>query len=136
MDLDAAREFIAAHPRAVLVTRYPDGGLQTSPVLVAVDGEGRACVSTRESAVKTRNLREDHEAVLCVLSDAFFGDWIQIEGVAEIVELPHAMEPLIEYYRTLSGEHPDWDDYRAAMQRERRVLLRIAIERAGPDFRG
>ena len=80
--------------------------------------------------MKTTHLRRDPRVVLCVLSDGFFGDWIQIEGVAEIVSLPEAMEPLVDYYRTTSGEHPDWDDYRRAMETERRVVLRIRPTRA------
>jgi hypothetical protein len=68
-----------------------------------------------------------------VLNDRFFGDWIYIEGEADVVSLPEAMEPLVEYYRSISGEHDDWDDYRAAMEREQRVLVRITPRRVGPD---
>jgi hypothetical protein len=73
---------------------------------------------------------------LCVMNDAFFGEWMQIDGEATIVRLPEAMEPLVDYYRALAGEHPDWADYRAAMERERRVLVRVTLTRAGPDFHG
>ena len=93
-------------------------------------------VSTRETAVKTLNLRRDPRVSLCVLSEGFFGDWIQIDGHATVVSLPEAMDPLVDYYRTVSGEHPDWDDYRAAMVRDRRVIVRIELERAGPDRAG
>ena len=103
---------------------------------VAVDDEGRALISTRETAVKTRNLARDPRASLCVMNDRFFGDWIQAEGDVEIIHLPEAMELLVDYYRRISGEHPDWDDYRAAMQRDRRVIVRITITRAGPDISG
>jgi PPOX class probable F420-dependent enzyme len=89
-------------------------------------------ISTREGAYKTRNLRRDPTVVLCVLSDAFFSRWIQIEGMAQIVSLPEAMEGLVDYYRRISGEHPDWDDYRRAMRREQRVLVRVSIDAAGP----
>jgi PPOX class probable F420-dependent enzyme len=116
----------------VLITRRSGGGLQTSPVLVGVDDEGKVVISTREGAFKTHNLRRDPTAVLCVLSDDFFGRWIQLEGTAQIVSLPEAMEGLVDYYRRISGEHPDWDDYRRAMQHERRVLVRVAIEAVGP----
>ncbi|WP_084957156.1 PPOX class F420-dependent oxidoreductase [Thermoactinospora rubra] len=132
MDLETARAFLRDNHRAVLVTRFPDGRLQTSPVLVGLDSEGRAVISTTETTVKTRNLRRDPHAVLCVFSDAFFGDWVQVEGTAEIVSLPEAMDHLVAYYRGISGEHPDWDDYRSAMQRERRVIVRIELTRAGP----
>jgi PPOX class probable F420-dependent enzyme len=107
-----------------------------SPVLVAVDAQGNLMISSRETAYKVRNLRRDPRAYVCVLPDTFFGRWVQIEGRATIVELPEAMEGLIEYYRIVSGEHPDWDDYRAAMERERRVLIRIEPTRAGPDVSG
>lgn len=136
MDLDEARRFVAQHHRAVLATRSADGGVQQSPVLVGVDGAGRLTVSSRETAYKTKNLRRDPWAQLCVLNDAFFGAWIYVEGQAEILSLPDAMEPLVDYYRNVTGEHDDWDDYRASMRRERRVLLRIEPRRAGPDRQG
>lgn len=135
MDLDRARDFVRSNHRAVLATRT-SSGLQQSPVVVGVDDEGRLTVSSRETAYKTRNLRADPWAQLCVLPDAFFGDWIYVEGEAEVVSLPEAMEPLVEYYRGISGEADDWDDYRAGMERERRVLLRITPRRAGPDRQG
>lgn len=136
MDLERARDFLRQHHRAVLATTHPSGRLQLSPVTVGVDGAGRAVVSSRETARKVRNLRRDPRATLCVTTDAFYGDWVQVEGEAEVVPLPEAMEPLVDYYRRISGEHPDWDDYRAVMERERRVLLRLTITRAGPDHHG
>lgn len=119
-----------------MVTRHSDGRPQTSPVLCAVDDAGRLIVSTRETAAKTRNLLRDPRVTFCVISDAFFGEWVQIDGEAEVVRLPDAMDPLIDYYRKISGEHPDWDDYRASMERERRVVVRVTITRAGPDVHG
>jgi len=86
--------------------------------------------------VKVRNLAKDPHAALCVLNDGFFGEWVSVEGTAEIVHLPEAMDHLISYYRSVSGEHPDWDDYRAAMVRDQRVVVRITLTRAGPDFHG
>ena len=136
MDFDVAREFIAANHHAVLATHRRDGRPQLSPVACGVDADGRVVVSTRETAVKTKNARRDPNVSLCVLPDAFFGGWVQVEGRAEVVSLPDAMEPLVDYYRSISGEHPDWDEYRAAMEQERRVILRIQIERAGPDTSG
>ena len=135
MDLDQARDFVRTHHRAVLATRTPTG-LQQSPVLVGVDDDGRLTVSSRETAYKTRNLRADPRAQLCVFPDAFFGDWVYVEGVAEVVSLPEAMEPLVEYYRGISGEPDDEGAYRAGMERERRVILRITPTRAGPDRQG
>jgi PPOX class probable F420-dependent enzyme len=136
MDTDLAREFLRHHHRAVLTTYYPDGRAQLSPVTVGVDEAGYAVISTRDTTTKTRLLASDPRVAVCVFTDAFVGDWIVIEGSAEVVPLPAAMEPLVEYYRSISGEHPDWDDYRAAMVRDRRVLLRITIAKAGPDRRG
>ena len=132
MSPDEARKFVASNHRAVLVTRRSGGGLQTSPVLVGVDDEGKVVISTREAAYKTRNLRRDPTAVLCVLSDDYYGRWIQIDGTAQIVSLPEAMDGLVDYYRRISGEHPDWDDYRRAMQDQRRVLIWVSIDTAGP----
>jgi PPOX class probable F420-dependent enzyme len=136
MDLDEARDVVRQQSHAVLATLRSDGTPQMSPVLVAVDDAGDVLVSTRETALKVRNLRRDPRLWLCVLPDGFFGRWIQVEGRAEIVPLPEAMDGLVDYYRRVSGEHDDWDDYRAAMERERRVLVRVALDRAGPDRSG
>ena len=136
MDADEAREFIRTNHHAVLATRWPDGRTQLSPVTLGVDAEGRAVISTRETSVKTKNIRRDPLLTACVLNDKFFGEWVYVEGTAEIVELPEAMELLVDYYRSISGEHPDWEDYRAAMVRDQRVIVRFPIERAGPSFHG
>jgi PPOX class probable F420-dependent enzyme len=136
MDLDQARTFVREHHRAILTTIRDDGSPQMSPVAVAVDDGGHLVVSTRRGALKTRNLRKRPTAWMCVISDGFYGQWIQVEGDVEVVDLPAAMEPLVDYYRQISGEHPDWDDYRAAMVRDERVVLRITPRRAGPDVEG
>jgi PPOX class probable F420-dependent enzyme len=126
-------DFIRRNHRAVLATRRQDGSIQMSPVLAAVDADGRVVISTRAMLVKTINLRRDPRAAVCVLTERFFGEWHSLEGTAEIVDLPEAMEPLVDYYRRAVGEHPDWDDYRRAMARDQRVLLRITAERSGPS---
>jgi PPOX class probable F420-dependent enzyme len=136
MKLDAARAFIREHHNAVLATRRADGSPQLSPITCNVDPAGCVVVSTRETALKTKNVRRDARVSVCVLSDQFYGDWIQIDGTAEVVSLPDAMQLLVDYYRSLRGDHPDWDDYRAAMTRDRRVIMRITLERAGPDRSG
>lgn len=136
MDLNEARAVIAKQHHAVLATMRRDGTPQMSPVAATVDGQGRVVVSSRQTAFKVRNLRRDPRAWLCVLSDGFYGRWIQVGGSVRIVELPEAMDALVDYYRSISGEHPDWDDYRAAMQRERRVLLQVELTSAGPDREG
>lgn len=136
MDIGRAVSFIAANPRAVLATTRADGRPQLSPVTVGVDAGGRVLISTRETAVKAKNLARDPRASLCVMNDGFFGEWIQAEGRAELVHLPEAMDLLVDYYRQISGEHPDWEDYREAMKRDRRLIVRITIDRAGPDVSG
>jgi PPOX class probable F420-dependent enzyme len=136
MDLDQARAYLKEHHRSVLATRRTDGRPQLSPVVHGVDDDGRVLISSREPAYKVRNLRRDPHASLCAVPDRFFGQWIQIDGSAEIVSLPEAMDLLVFSYRQIAGEHPDWDDYRSAMERERRVVIRISMERAGPDRSG
>ena len=86
--------------------------------------------------MKVRNVRRDPRVSLAVVNNGFYGEWVQVEGTAEIVEQPEAMDVLVDYYRRASGEHPDWDDYRAAMERDRRVVIRFVIERAGPNVEG
>jgi PPOX class probable F420-dependent enzyme len=135
MELDQARDFVRSNHRAVMATRSSTG-VHQSPVVVGIDDEGRLTVSSRETAYKTRHLRKDPWVQLCVLPDAFFGAWVYVEGEAEVLSLPEAMEPLVEYYRGISGEADDWDDYRAGMERERRVLIRVTPRRAGPDREG
>jgi PPOX class probable F420-dependent enzyme len=136
MDVAEALDFVRHHHRGVLATRRADGRPQLSVVVAAVDDAGRVVVSTREPAMKTRNARRDPAVSLLVLTDAFFGPWVQLDGTATVLSLPDAMEPLVDYYRRISGEHPDWDDYRAAMARDRRVVLQIRVERAGPNRAG
>jgi len=136
MDLERARDFLRQHHHSVLSTRRRDGGPQLSPVVHGVDDEGRVLISSREPAYKVRNLRRDPHASLCAIPDRFFGEWIQVDGSAQIVPLPAAMDLLIYTYRQIAGEHPDWDEFRAAMERERRVVIRITIGRARPDRSG
>jgi PPOX class probable F420-dependent enzyme len=136
VDTGQAADFLRAHHRAVLATSRSDGMPQLSPITCTVDDEGRVLISTRETAVKTKNLRRRPRASLCVFTDTFFGEWVQVEGNTEVISLPDAMDLLVEYYRRVSGEHPDWDDYRAAMIRDRRVIVRMTITRAGPDVSG
>jgi PPOX class probable F420-dependent enzyme len=136
MDANEAREFVRQNHNAVLATFRRDGRPQLSPVTVGVDAEGYVVISSRETAVKAKNVRRDPRVSLCVMNPRFYGAWVQIEGTAHIVALPDAMDGLVDYYRTISGEHPDWDDYRAAMERDRRLLIRVPIERAGPNISG
>lgn len=135
MDTDKALDFIRSNPRAVLQTQRRDGSPQLSPIMVAVN-EGRLIVSSRETAMKVKNVRRDPHVSLCAFTEGFFGDWVQVDGPAEIIPLPEAMDLLILDYRLLAGEHPNWDEYRAAMARDQRVIISITPERAGPDVSG
>jgi PPOX class probable F420-dependent enzyme len=136
VDISEILQFARKNHRAVLATTRSDGGVQLSPVAVGVDAHGRVVVSSRETAMKTLNVRRRPMAWLCVFEDGFFGKWFQAEGLVEVVSLPEAMDGLVEYYRSVSGEHPDWDEYRAAMRDERRVLLRMTVDRVGPTKSG
>jgi PPOX class probable F420-dependent enzyme len=136
MDIAQAQQFLRTNHQGVLSTFRADGRPQLSPVTVTVDADGRAIISTRETAVKVHNARRDPRVSLVGLNDRFYGDWVQVEGTAEIVSLPDALDLLVDYYRRAAGEHPDWDEYRAAMIEQRRVILRFAIERAGPNISG
>ena len=110
--------------------------MQLSPVLVVVDDDESLIISTRETAIKTRNVRRDPRVYVCIMNPGFFGDFAQAEGPATVESLPEAMEGLVRYYRIARGEHDNWDEYRAAMQRDKRVLLRIRVERVGPSRGG
>ena len=136
MDITAAQEFLRGNHHAVLSTSRTDGRPQLSPVTVAVDVDGRVVISTRETSVKVRNLRRDPRISVAAFTDRFYGDWVQVEGTAEIIALPEALDLLVDYYRRMAGEHEDWDDYRAAMVEEQRVVVRFEIDRAGPNVAG
>lgn len=136
MSIDEARDFIRVNHRAVLATRRRDGSVQMSPILVAIDDEGRAVISSNEGRAKVANLRRHPHASVCAFTNRFFDDWLQLDGRAEVVTLPDALEPLVDYYRRVSGEHEDWDEYRRAMVDDQRCLLRIELVRAGPDRAG
>jgi PPOX class probable F420-dependent enzyme len=136
MDLNDALRFLRANHRSVLVTRKRSGDPQLSPINHGVDAQGRVCISSREPAYKVRNLRRDPRATLLGLNDGFYGEWVQIDGTAELISLPDAMEPLVELYRQIQGEHPDWDDYRAAMVRDQRLIIAITATTAGPNRAG
>jgi len=130
MEIKRAREFLGEHHRSVLATYRSDGRPQLTPVLAGIDEEGRVVISATETRAKVRNLRRDPRASLCTMTDSFFGGWVQVDGTAEIASLPEAMELLVDYYRRLAGEHPNWDEYRERMQEEQRCLIRIQIEGA------
>ena len=136
VDREALLEFLRPRHRAVLVTRRASGGPQLSPVTCGVDAEGRIVVSIYPQRAKVANARRDPAVSLCVLSDEWDDAWVQLDGEAEVLDLPEALEPLVEYFRGISGEHPDWEEYRAAMVRQGKSLLRITITGWGPIATG
>jgi PPOX class probable F420-dependent enzyme len=136
VDRDALLEFLRPRHRAILVTRRREDGIQLSPVTCGVDAAGRIVVSTYPQRAKVANARRDPAVSVCVLSDDFDGPWVQVDGQAEVLDLPEALEPLVEYYRSISGEHPDWAEYRAAMTRQGKSLLRITVTAWGPVSTG
>jgi len=136
VDLDGLLEFIRPRHQMVLVTRRLDGEPQLSPVTGGVDAQGRIVISTYPERAKTANARRDARASVMVLSDDFGGPWVQVDGQVEVLDMPESLEPLVDYYRAISGEHPDWDDYRAAMHRQGKSLLRITPHRWGPVATG
>lgn len=127
-----------ARPRhnAIVITARSDGRPQASPVTCGVDEAGRIVIATYPSRAKTRNARRDPRVSVVILSDDFGGPWVQIDGDAEVIDVPEAVEPLVGYYRAVAGEHPDWDEYRAAMLRQGKSLLRITPRRWGPVATG
>ncbi|MET0862738.1 MAG: PPOX class F420-dependent oxidoreductase [Nakamurella sp.] len=129
MDLAEALAFVAGHDRTVLTTRRRDGRPQMSPVNSGLV-DGAVCISSRAPLAKVRNIRRDPEVSVLILSNEFFGSWVQIDGRAEIVDQPAALDLLETVYRTIAGEHPNWDEYRQAMVRDERVVIRIVPERA------
>jgi PPOX class probable F420-dependent enzyme len=136
MDIEDARQFLRDNHNAVICTLRQNGEPALTPITVGVDDEGFALISSRETAYKVKHLRRDPRAWLCVLNPRFYGEWVLIQGTATIISLPDAMDHLVDYYRRIAGEHPDWDDYRQAMEGDQRVIIRVAIERAGPDQHG
>ncbi|MGN9778770.1 PPOX class F420-dependent oxidoreductase [Micromonospora sp. H33] len=129
-------EFLRPRHKVVLMTTRADGRPQSSPVSAGVDAEGRLVVSTYPERAKVTNIRRDPRVAACVLSDDWNGPWVQVDGTAEVLDLPEALEPLVEYYRSISGEHPDWDEYRAAMVRQGKSLIRVTIDSWGPIATG
>ncbi|TQS41783.1 PPOX class F420-dependent oxidoreductase [Cryptosporangium phraense] len=136
VDRTALLAFLRPRHHGLLATTRKDGRPQLSPVTCGVDDAGRIVVATYPERAKACNARRDERASICVLSSDWDGPWVQIDGVAEVLDLPGALEPLVEYYRVIAGEHPDWDGYRAAMERQGKALIRISIERWGPIATG
>lgn len=137
IDISTAQEFLTQHHWGVLATRRKDGGLQMSPITVGLDDERRAIISSRETAYKVNNLRRDPRAAVCAFTANFHGGgWVQVNGRAEILSLPDALDSLVFLQRQVYGEHKSWPEFRERMVREKRVIIRIGIESVGPKARG
>jgi PPOX class probable F420-dependent enzyme len=129
-------DFIRPRHRVVLMTTRADGRPQSSPVAAGVDAEGRLVISSYPERAKVANIRRDPRVSVCVLSDDWNGPWVQLDGTAEVLDLPEALEPLVDYFRSISGEHPDWDEYRQAMLRQSKSLIRVTVTGWGPIATG
>jgi len=129
-------EFLRPRHHAILMTTRKDGRPQSSPNTCGVDAEGRIVISTYPERAKAANVRRDPRVSVLVLSDEFGGAWVQVDGTAEVLDLPEALEPLVDYFRVISGEHPNWDEYREAMRKQGKSLIRITIDRWGPIATG
>jgi len=125
-------DFVRPRHRMILLTRRKDGTPQMSPVTGGVDDQGRIVISTYPGRAKTRNAERDPAVSVCVLSDDWNDAWVQVDGQAEVLHQPDSVEALVDYFRCISGEHPDWDEYRAAMRTQGKSLIRITPERWGP----
>jgi PPOX class probable F420-dependent enzyme len=136
VDLDGLLEFVRPRHHMLLITTRANGTPQASPVSGGVDAEGRIVISSYPERAKTTNVQRDPRTSVVVLSDDWNGPWVQVDGSGEVIELPDAVEPLVEYYRSIAGEHPDWDEYREAMRTQGKCLIRITPEHWGPVATG
>ena len=136
VDRAGLESFLATRHHGILITLRRDGRPQSSPVTCGIDGQGRIVVSTYPQRAKAANARRDPRVSMCVLSDDFGGAYVQVDGQAEVLDLPAALEPLVEYFRCISGEHPNWDEYREAMVRQGKCLIRVTIDDWGPVATG
>jgi PPOX class probable F420-dependent enzyme len=136
VDRAGLAEFLRTRHRAILMTTKSDGGPQLSPNTSGIDSAGRIVIATYPQRAKVVNIRREPQVSVCVLSDEWNGPWVQLHGRAEVLDLPEAVEPLVEYFRSISGEHPNWDEYREAMVRQGKSLIRITIESWGPIATG
>ncbi len=133
---DGLAAFVGPRHHMVLVTARSDGSPQTSPVTGGLDDAGRIVISSYPERAKSRNARRRPAVSVLVLSDDFGGPWIQVDGTAEVLDVPDAVDALVDYYRTIAGEHPDWDEYRQAMLDQRKCLVRVTPRRWGPVATG
>jgi PPOX class probable F420-dependent enzyme len=136
VDRAGLTEFLSTRHHAILITTRSDGRPQSSPVACGIDEAGRIVVSTYPERAKVANVRRNPRVSACVLSDIWDGPWVQVDGVAEVLDLPEALDPLVDYYRCIAGEHPNWAEYREAMRQQGKSLIRLSIESWGPIATG
>ena len=129
-------EFVRPRHQAILLTERSNGSVQLSPVTMGVDDDDRLVIASYPERAKSVNLLRNPAASVCVLSDDFGGEWVQVNGTAEVIGVPEAVEPLVVYFRNIAGEHPDWDEYRQAMNEQGKVIIRITIDSWGPIAKG
>jgi PPOX class probable F420-dependent enzyme len=134
--LDELLDFVRPRHHLLLSTTRADGRPQLSPVTGGVDSDGRIVISTYPGRAKATNAERRPQVSVCVLSDDFGGAWVQVDGEAEVLHMPEAEDGLVDYFRCISGEHPDWDEYRAAMRVQNKSLIRITPTRWGPIATG
>jgi PPOX class probable F420-dependent enzyme len=136
VELEELLDFVRPRHRGTLVTRRRGGGLQMSPVTCGLDREGRIVVSTYPQRAKVANIRRDPAVSMVIHSEEWNGPYVQVDGSAEVLDMPGAVEPLVEYFRCISGEHPDWEEYREAMRAQNKSLIRVTVESWGPVATG
>ena len=136
VEREALLDFLRSRHNGLLITRRPDGSPQASPVTCGVDTDGRIVVSSYPQRAKAKNARRDPHVSIVVLSEDFGDAWVQVDGTAELIDATQDTEPLVEYFRCIAGEHPDWDEYREAMVKQGKTLIRITPERWGPIATG
>lgn len=136
VEREALLEFVRDRHHMIVTTWRSDGSVQNSPVSGGIDSQGRVVIATYPERAKVYNVRRNPKASVLVLSDDFGGAWVQIDGTAEVLDLPDALEPLVEYFRSIAGEHPDWDEYRQAMTVQGKCLLRLTPTRWSPIATG
>ena len=136
VELNELLDFVRPRHRMLMVTSRSDGRPQVSPVSGGVDSEGRIVISSYPGRAKTRNAERNPQVSVCVISDDWDGPWVQVDGDAEVLHMPEAADGLVDYFRCIAGEHPDWDEYRAAMRLQDKSLIRITPTRWGPVATG
>jgi PPOX class probable F420-dependent enzyme len=133
MEIADAQKFLRENHRACIAVRQRDGAPQMTFVSPGIDADGRVIITSRGTTYKVKHIRRDPRVSMLVFGEQYSGSkFVQLHGTAEIVELPEAMDSLVHWYRQVRGEHKDWEQYRKQMYDEKRVIIRVNIERVGP----